>query len=243
MSETTELVPVRPPTASPLTGRAAWVLLAAVLGVSVAVFGLLAGVVLWVPGGREHGLTLVALSLPVHGLVVLATVHLGLRRAATGWRALGFERPTARLWHLLWQVPCLVVGVLVVQVLVFAVLGLEPPAEDDGIDRLALDVGPVTVLAMLVAVVLLAPIWEEAVFRGVIQGGLRRRWPVWAAVPVTAACFAAAHGVPVLLPYLFAMGVGLAVLREVHRTLWASVLAHATVNALASGALLSALLG
>ena len=243
MTETAELVPLRPPTASPLTGRAAWTLLAAVLGVSVAVFGLLAVVVFRVPGGREHGLTLLALSLPVHALGVLATLHAGLRRAGTGWRALGFERPTARLLHLLWQVPCLVVVVLLVQVLVFAVLGLEPPAEDEGIDQIAPDVGPVAVLALLLGVVVLAPIWEEAVFRGVVQGGLRRRWPAWAAVPVTAACFAAVHGVPVLLPYLFAMGVGLGVLRVVHRTLWASVLAHGTVNALASGALLSALLG
>ena len=243
MTQTAESVPVRPPTPPPLTGRAAWTLLAAVLGVSVAVFGLLAVVVLWVPGGREHGLTLLALSLPLHALVVLATLHSGLRRAGTGWRALGFERPTARLLHLLWQVPCLVVVVLLVQVLVAVVLGLEPPAEDDGIDQLAPDVGPVTVLALLVGVVVLAPIWEEAVFRGVVQGGLRRRWPVWAAVPVAAACFAATHGIPLLLAYLFTMGIGLGVLREVHRTLWASVLAHGTVNALASGALLSALLG
>lgn len=243
MTHPAELVPVRPPTASPLTGRAAWALLAAVLGVSVTVFGVLATAILWVPGGREHGLTLVALSLPLHALAVLATLHAGLRRARTGWRALGFQRPTARLLHLLWQVPCLVVVVLLVQVLVAVVLGLEPPAEDEGIDQLALDVGPVTVLALLLGVVVLAPIWEEAVFRGLVQGGLRRRWPVRAAVPVTAACFAAAHGVPVLLAYLFTVGIGLGVLREVHRTLWAPVLAHATVNALASATLLGALLG
>jgi CAAX protease family protein len=229
-------------TASPLAARASLVLLACVLGVTAAVFGLAVATILLLPGARAHGATLVALSLPLHSLAVLATVHAVLRRAATGWTALGFRRPTARLLHLLWQVPSLIVGALVAQVATFVLVGRQPSPEGEGLDGLVADVGPVTVLAVLVSVVVLVPIWEEAVFRGVIQGGLRRRWPVQVAVPLGAACFAAAHGVPLLLPYMLTVGIGLAVLREVHRTLWASVLAHAALNAVASVSLLSAVL-
>ncbi len=212
------------------------------LGVSVVVFGLLVAAVLLVPDAREHVLVLLALALPVHGLAVLAVLHAGLRLAGTGWGELGFRRPTAQLWHLLWQLPVLLVAALAVQALVLLPLGAEPPVEDE-LTELAAGVGPGLVVALLLTVVVLAPLWEEALFRGVLQGGLRRRWPLGVAVVVSAAAFAAAHGVLVLLPYLFTVGVGLAVLREVHRTLWASVLAHAGNNALASASVLAVLLG
>nr|WP_298802592.1 CPBP family glutamic-type intramembrane protease [uncultured Pseudokineococcus sp.] len=74
-------------------------------------------------------------------------------------------------------------------------------------------------------------------------GGLRRRWHPAAAVVVSAALFAAIHGVLVVMPYLAVLGVGLAVLREVHRTLWAPVIAHAANNALASLSVLVVLTG
>lgn len=212
------------------------------LGVTVVVFGLLVAGVLLVPGAGDHVLALVALVLPVHGLAVLAVLHLGLRRAGTGWGELGFRRPTAHLWHLLWQLPVLLAAALGVQALVLLPLGAEPPV-DDALADLAADVGPGLVVGVLLAVVVLAPLWEEALFRGVVLGGLRRRWPLAVAVVVSAAAFAALHGVPALLPYLFTVGVGLALLREVHRTLWASVLAHAGNNALASASVLAVLLG
>lgn len=212
------------------------------LGVTAVVFGLVAAAVFLVPAAREHVLTLLALSLPLHSLAVLATLHAGLRRAGTGWGELGFRRPTAQLLHLLWQLPVLLLVALVVQALVLLPLGAGAPV-DDGLADVAAGVGPGLVLAILLTVVVLAPLWEEAIFRGVLHGGLRRRWPVGVAVLVSAAAFAAVHGVPVLLPYLFTVGVGLAVLREVHRTLWASVLAHAGNNALASASVLGVLLG
>lgn len=231
-----------PSTASPLPLGASVLLVLAVVLVTAVVFGGLAAVVLLLPGAREHVLAALALALPAHSAAVLAVIHLGLRRAGTGWRALGFRPPTARLWHLLWQLPLLLVAALVVQALVLLPLGAAPPV-DDSLAELAAEVGPGLVVAILVTVVVLAPLWEEALFRGVIQGGLRRRWPLGVAVLVSAALFAGAHGVLVLLPYLFTVGVGLAVLREVHRTLWASVLAHAGNNALASASVLAVLLG
>ncbi|ROP44867.1 CPBP family intramembrane glutamic endopeptidase [Pseudokineococcus lusitanus] len=232
---------VLPATASPLPWRASVVLVAAVVGVTALVGGLLVAVLL-LTGGGDLVPTLLAVGLPLHSLAVLATVHVVLRRAGTGWVALGFRRPTARLWHLLWQLPVLLLAALAVQALVLLPLGAAPPA-DDALADIAGDVGPGLVVALLLTVVVLVPLWEEAVFRGVVQGGLRRRWPLAVAVLGSAALFAAAHGVPVLLPYLLTVGLGLAVLREVHGTLWASVLAHAGNNALASLSLLAVLRG
>ncbi|HEX8405334.1 MAG TPA: CPBP family intramembrane glutamic endopeptidase, partial [Duganella sp.] len=48
-------------------------------------------------------------------------------------------------------------------------------------------------LWLFVLVVLAAPLCEEFIFRGLIFGGLRRSMPVWQAVVVSAAVFAAVH--------------------------------------------------
>ena len=46
----------------------------------------------------------------------------------------------------------------------------------------------------LVASVVLAPVFEEIIFRGVLYGSLRARFGVWPAVVMSAAIFALAHG-------------------------------------------------
>ena len=55
--------------------------------------------------------------------------------------------------------------------------------------------GPAAAVAVtLVASVVLAPAFEEIIFRGVLYGSLRARFGVWPAVVMSAAIFALAHG-------------------------------------------------
>lgn len=75
---------------------------------------------------------------------------------------------------------------------------------------------------------------EEAAFRGIVFGGFKRRCTATVSVVVSSAVFAVAHGVPILMPYLAALGVALAVLYEWHRTLWAPIIAHAMLNGVVS---------
>jgi len=85
-----------------------------------------------------------------------------------------------------------------------------------------------------IGVVLLAPFGEELLFRGMLFRGLRRRLAVWPAAVVSAAFFALGHlegwSFLVLLPPLFCVGVGLALLYERRQSLLASMSAHATFN-------------
>jgi membrane protease YdiL (CAAX protease family) len=53
---------------------------------------------------------------------------------------------------------------------------------------------PAAVAVTLIATVLLAPIFEEVIFRGLLYGSLRARLGVWPAVVLSAAVFALAHG-------------------------------------------------
>jgi membrane protease YdiL (CAAX protease family) len=86
--------------------------------------------------------------------------------------------------------------------------------------------GPVVVLA--------APFSEELFFRGFLYKGLRRRFSVWPAALISATVFGAAHyaGVAFLLliPALFVVGIGLALVYEKRQSLLASMAAHATFN-------------
>jgi hypothetical protein len=78
--------------------------------------------------------------------------------------------------------------------------------------------------------VLAAPLCEEFIFRGLIFGGLRRSMPVWQAVVVSAAVFAAVHPTLSLLP-VFVVGLCTACVYERNKTLLAPMLVHAGYNA------------
>ena len=227
---------------SPLNLRQSLVILISAVVVTVLTLGVAVLVIILVPGAREIGLVVLGVTVPVHAALLLVVIHWGLRRAGTGWRALGFTRPTLHILHLLWQIPVVFVALLTAQGLIFAVTGTPPVAEGGGVDSLTTSAGPLVALAVFIGASLLTPLWEEAIFRGVIHGGLRRRFGCSLASLLSASIFAAFHGVPILLPYMVTLGLALAFLREFHRTLWASVIMHVCLNSLVGGAVLISVL-
>ena len=111
---------------SPLGRGAALALLGTVVVISAVGFAAVL-LLLWLaPQARAHFLSVVAFAVPVMSLAVLAGLHLGLGRAGTGWRELGFVRPRRRMLHLAWQLPGILAVLLVVQVVVFVATGVEP---------------------------------------------------------------------------------------------------------------------
>lgn len=106
------------------------------------------------------------------------------------------------------------------------------------------DVGtaPWQITLLVVAVVVLAPLGEELLFRGLLLRGLVRRIRFWPAAAISSLLFAAAHVDAYLLwPRAIALvltGIVLAWLYR-WRGYWASVTAHATVNIVAATALVA----
>jgi len=121
-------------------------------------------------------------------------------------------------------------GLVTAAVLEFAreILGYTPEATS-ALDRLH---GGWEVVGAVAAVVL-APVCEEALFRGVLFGGLRRRFAFWPAASISALLFAVMHGDPVRLPALFVTGLFLAGVFERTRRLAAPMVAHLTLNLIA----------
>ena len=115
---------------------------------------------------------------------------------------------------------------LLVRELVTAVTG-ETPAQPE---QLVACVRGTALAFMGPVVVLVAPAGEEMFFRGFLYKGLRRRLPVWGAALISAVVFGAVHVYPLLIPALFVVGVGLALLYERRQSLLAPIAAHATFN-------------
>ncbi|MFZ2125579.1 MAG: type II CAAX endopeptidase family protein [Candidatus Saccharimonadales bacterium] len=88
------------------------------------------------------------------------------------------------------------------------------------------------VLAFL-SLVVIAPVFEEILFRGFLYGKLKKYMPVWIAIVATSVLFGFVHGAWNLAFDTFALSVILCILRELTGSIWASVLLHMVKNAVA----------
>jgi membrane protease YdiL (CAAX protease family) len=152
-------------------------------------------------------------------------IALGVAVAPLGWRALpalGFRRAG------FWPVVLGAVGALVVSVAV-SQLG-----EAEGVKQ-AMDVArtPELFVASLAVMALLAPLVEEAVFRGLLYGWLAGRWGTTAAWLVSSVVFAAAHVEPAHILLVLPLGLWFGWLRQRTDSLWPSLIAHVVNNGLA----------
>ena len=89
--------------------------------------------------------------------------------------------------------------------------------------------GP-TYASLLAVTGVLAPLLEEAVFRGFLLTSLTKRLPTWAAVMASAACFATAHLSLRDAPVLFTLGCLLGFLYVRSRNLWTPMIVHGAWN-------------
>lgn len=86
-----------------------------------------------------------------------------------------------------------------------------------------------TFFSMLYTVVL-APVTEELLYRGLTMKILEKEFPFWAANILQALYFAAMHGQPVQSTYAFFIGIVLGYIVRKRKTLKASVICHFAVN-------------
>lgn len=132
---------------------------------------------------------------------------------------------------------------IVVGAAIITALGIAAdPGLEDRLEDLAPEIGdaPWQVSLTVVALVVLAPLAEELLFRALLLRALVRRMPFWWAAVVSGLVFALAHTVAITVwPRAIALlltGVALAWIYR-RRGYWAAVAAHATVNGIAAVAI------
>lgn len=163
----------------------------------------------------------------------LAVWLMVVERRGVSWGALGFRRVKPGL--LLAMVPAgfalLILNILLIVPTTY-LLGLGDPDASGGQDEVFDPEGGMSALdALLLAVplVVLAPIVEELLFRGLLYRYLRGRMGIVVAVALSALVFAVLH---VVIPPLFLMGIVLAILTERTGSLLPGIVLHATNNAM-----------
>lgn len=142
--------------------------------------------------------------------------------------------PSEALWlrrvpaPTLWEGAALAPGLYLVVTVVLFVL---PDAWTESYNEASAGLGTGGVLGVL-AVVLVAPIVEEFIFRGLIMTRLSRAMPGWLAILLSAAVFGACHGHPVWFAYAFLLGVAFGLMDWKAGSIWPSILGHVTFNAI-----------
>ncbi|UXA16043.1 CPBP family intramembrane glutamic endopeptidase [Mycobacterium sp. SMC-4] len=90
---------------------------------------------------------------------------------------------------------------------------------------------PAAVLVFVV-IVIVAPVCEEILYRGLLWGAIDRRWGRWAALVISTVVFALAHLEWTRAPLLVVVAVPIALARLYTDNLYASIVAHQVTNLL-----------
>lgn len=89
----------------------------------------------------------------------------------------------------------------------------------------------ITKISLFVYLVVVVPLFEELVFRGLIQGGLRRRASAVEAILISSILFVIVHPAS-FWPSIFILALLFGWVYEKARTIWAPIVVHAMHNAL-----------
>ncbi len=181
------------------------------------------------------GILLVNLICLQCGIVVL--VFLLLRKTKSHWRA-AFG-PIGQPWFRLWLEPALfgvgfilpAFGLHYISQTVLAQLGHEPVVQQ-AVQMVMATEHPVEVGLQIVSVVMMAPIAEELLFRGILFNTIKHAGYPLAGMFASAALFALVHGSVALMLPLFVMGFALAWVYEKSGSIIAPIVMHATFNAI-----------
>lgn len=204
-------------------------LLIVVLSIATVQAVSLLGEALFHPSASRSGRTLFLLATQGVALVLVVYV-VAIRRRGLTWADLGL-RPLPPAWRRKTLIAAGLAFVLtmVLNVIVQRLAGEELSNPQFGVIA-PVGFSWVVMVGMLVIAGALMPFAEELLFRGILYPWLRARWGVPVACVVSAALFSMLHGIPWLIPAIFALGIVLALLYERSGSLWAPILAHGLYN-------------
>lgn len=87
-------------------------------------------------------------------------------------------------------------------------------------------------IAVFLLIAIIAPVFEEIVYRGLLWGAVQQRWGRWAAFGVSTAVFAVAHLEWSRAPLLLVIAIPIGLARLYTGNLTASIVAHQVTNLL-----------
>lgn len=208
-------------------------LLLITLGI-VLIYAILGWLTLWASGwmGNEQELLYVngfATQLSFFLLIGSVGKWRGWTWEHLGWRKVKMSKIWGNLlrWYLLtWPINLIYSYVVYLN-------GITPP-QTDVYTRLMGHVSLPTFLLNLFLAVVLAPLIEETLFRGIIFGGLKSYFGKWTAAVISAALFSGLHLQLMGFFPRFVLGLILVYLYDKYRSLYPSMAFHALNNLVAA---------
>lgn len=178
---------------------------------------------------------------PLSAAFMLLPLYYFLKRFKDGFRSIGLRRPTSS--DFLWSLGFLPVYIFAFAIILAIVKALVPSLDVNQAQDLGLNgsYNSIQLIVVGVSLVILAPITEEIIFRGMIYSSFKKALPVIIAAILTSILFASGHllesGDSSLL-YIagidtFVLSLILVYLREKTGGLWASIGLHALKNGIA----------
>lgn len=191
----------------------------------------------WMAWSILERISLFLNSIGLYAIVLGTLAYWSRRKGISIVQSLGFSSPG--IWGriglgagtYLAFVPALVV-LLFASLLLCKVFGIEPQSHEL-VDILTRERSPLRLVFLGALTMLLGPLVEEVVFRGVVYSAMRKRMGVYGAAAASSLIFAIAHANAAQTLPIFGMGMVLAVLYEHTGSLVASITFHVMNNALA----------
>ncbi len=183
------------------------------------------------PGGEDAPAAMLLAYLVLPSLAAIIWVWFAaVWSEPDGWARLGFARIDRR-----WFVLAVALGLFAVPAIMLITALTKPLFGPSSNPVLPFATGqawgqPVFMLMLLLGIVVLAPLMEEMVFRGLLFGWLRRRRGLWQAAALAALGHAMLHFDLGALPGLFALFLFLAWIYEYSQSLWVPSIIHGVHN-------------
>jgi hypothetical protein len=199
----------------------------------------------WGSGNAEDWLTSSTAAQFLYVLLVealsVAAVAYFLRTYKQRWSVIGFKRP--RLKDVGYGVMAYPLYFIVFAVVLLVATQLIPGLDTNQEQELGFDnvQGTLALVMTFISLVVLPPLVEEIIVRGLIFTSLRKHLKVWGAALLTSLIFAIAHlpeggeGGPLYVAAIdtFMLSLVLCYLREKTGSLWAGITLHAIKNSVA----------
>lgn len=181
------------------------------------------------PLGTEPPATILSISVSLGLLVSYALV---MRLSCSFFSVMFVPQLKSSLF---WIISSVLIGVVFSLVVLWLVPLFEPPPEIDSTFEQILTGGTTAKALLFISVVLLAPIGEEYLFRGVLLSGLSSRMNTISAILLSSVVFMAFHlleyyGYWFALVAIFLLGILLALLRLRSQSMLVPILCHASYN-------------
>lgn len=198
-------------------------------GAQLAAVIFVAPLLQFLPSKNVQLLVYITLNVGFTGLI-LTGAHQVLKFS---WKAVGITKP--KINALLLVLPAFIVYFLLSSLFTLLATRFVPGFNLEQVQDIGFtdSTRRTELLASFASLVILTPIFEEIIFRGLLFKGLRRRYSFWIAAIASSLLFAVAHMQWNVAVDTFALGLILCYLVEKSGSIVPSILLHALKNCLA----------